>query len=104
MEDDRGDRFPFDFEPNRIPFGSNRKVYCHHDHIPFNMKGNRNIVFSVYYIYILMYMYSPLRCVVSKYISFELNKANGIMCKRNSFKGAIKNVPVLWSLQYFRSG
>ena len=22
--------------------------YCHHDHIPFNFKGNENIVFSVY--------------------------------------------------------
>ena len=26
----------------------NRKENCHHDHIPFNLKGNRNIVFSVY--------------------------------------------------------
>ena len=25
-----------------------RKEYCHHDHIPFNLKGNGNIVFSVY--------------------------------------------------------
>ena len=25
MEYDRGDRFPFDFEPNGIPFGSNSK-------------------------------------------------------------------------------
>ena len=45
---DRGDGFPFDFEPNGIPFGSeNRKENCHHDHIPFNVKGNGNIVFSV---------------------------------------------------------
>ena len=36
-----GDSFPFDFEPNGIPFGSeNRKENCHHDHIPFNFKGN----------------------------------------------------------------
>ena len=27
----------------------NRKEKCHHDHIPFNLKGNGNIVFSVYY-------------------------------------------------------
>ena len=25
----------------------NRKENCHHDHIPFNVKGNGNIVFSV---------------------------------------------------------
>ena len=59
---DRGDSIPFDFEPNGIPFGSkskgkgnqmefhlvqNRKENCHHDHIPFNVKGIGNIVFSV---------------------------------------------------------
>ena len=45
---DRGDRFHFDFEPNGIPFGSeNRKENCLHDHIPFDLKGNENIVFSV---------------------------------------------------------
>ena len=45
---DRGDSFPFDFEPNGIPLGSeNRKENCHHDHIPFNGKVNGNIVFSV---------------------------------------------------------
>ena len=34
------------FEPNgnSIWFKS-----CHHDHIPFNVKGNGNIVFSVYH-------------------------------------------------------
>ena len=26
----------------------NRKENCHHDHIPFNVKGNGNTVFSVY--------------------------------------------------------
>ena len=26
----------------------NPKEYCHHDHIPFHVKGNGNIVFSVY--------------------------------------------------------
>ena len=44
---DRGDSFPFDFGPNRIPFGSeNRKENCQ-DHIPFDVKGNGNIVFAV---------------------------------------------------------
>ena len=45
---DCGDSCPFDFEPNGIPFGSNREENCHHDHIPFNLKGIGNIVFSVY--------------------------------------------------------
>ena len=41
---DRGDSFPVDFEPNGITFGSrNRKENCHPDHIPFNLKRNRNI-------------------------------------------------------------
>ena len=45
---ERGDSFPFDSEPNGNPFGSeNRKENCSHDHIPFNLKGNGNIVFSV---------------------------------------------------------
>ena len=44
---DRDDSFPFEFELNGIPFGSkNRKEKCHH--IAFNVKGNGNIVFSVY--------------------------------------------------------
>ena len=37
---DHGDSFIFDLVQNR-------KENCHHDHIPFNVKGNRNIVFSV---------------------------------------------------------
>ena len=46
---DRGDSFPFDFEPNGILFGSeNWKENCHHEHIPFNVKGIGSIVFSVY--------------------------------------------------------
>ena len=37
------------FEPNGIPFGSeNRKENCNYDHIPFNVKGNGNRVFSVW--------------------------------------------------------
>ena len=46
---DCGKSFSFDFEPNGIPFGSeNRKENCHHNHIPFNVTGNENIVFSVH--------------------------------------------------------
>ena len=48
MRYDCGDSFPFDFEPNKIPFGSeNRKENYHHDHIPFNVKGIGMRVFSV---------------------------------------------------------
>ena len=34
---------------NRMEFYlvQNRKEYCHHDHIPFNVKENGSIVFSV---------------------------------------------------------
>ena len=45
---DHGDSFPFDFESNGITFSSESKENCHHDHIPFTVKGNGNIVFSVY--------------------------------------------------------
>ena len=41
---DRGYSIPFDFKPN---CGDSIKEYCHHDHIPFNLKGNMNLVFSV---------------------------------------------------------
>ena len=41
--------FHFDFL-NQMEFHlvQNRKENCHHDHIPINVKGNGNIVFSVY--------------------------------------------------------
>ena len=46
---DRGDSFPFNFEQNWIPFGpENRNENCHHYRIPFNVKGNGNIVSSVH--------------------------------------------------------
>ena len=44
---DRGDSFPFVFEPNEITFQI-RKENCHHDHIPFNLLAKGNIVFSAY--------------------------------------------------------
>ena len=44
---DRGDSFPFDFKSNGVPLVQNRKENCHHDHIPLNLKGIGNIVFSV---------------------------------------------------------
>ena len=46
---DRGDSFPFDFlDQMEFHLVQNRKEICHHDHIPFNVKGNRNVVLSVY--------------------------------------------------------
>ena len=46
---DHGDSFPFDFL-NQMEFHlvQNGKENCHHDHIPFNVKGTGNTVFSVY--------------------------------------------------------
>ena len=42
------DSFPFDFEPNGIPFvPENLKENCHNDKIPFNLKGNGILVFSM---------------------------------------------------------
>ena len=36
-----------DFEPKGNQFGSeNWKENCHHEHIPFDLKGNANTVFS----------------------------------------------------------
>ena len=46
---DRGDSFPFEFfKQMDFHLVQNRKENLRHDHIPFNVKGNMNIVFSVY--------------------------------------------------------
>ena len=45
---DRGDSFIFNFKPNGIHLVQNRKENCHHNYIPFIVKGNGKIVFSVY--------------------------------------------------------
>ena len=55
---DRGDSFPFNFEPNGNPFGSKSKGKLSPrsvDHIPFNVKGKGNKVSSVC-IYMCIYM------------------------------------------------
>ena len=45
---DRGDSFPFDFlNQMGIHLVQNREKSCHHDHIPFNLKGNGILVLSV---------------------------------------------------------
>ena len=68
---DRGESFSFDFEPNEIPFGpENRKENFHHDHIPFNLKGNGNMVFLVYVIYISCFEYVyPMRKLYFQFLS-----------------------------------
>ena len=52
---DRGDSFSLNFEPNGIHLVQNRKENFHHDHIPFNVKGNGNIVFSVHNKFLSVY-------------------------------------------------
>ena len=44
---DRGDSFPFDYEPNGIPISLKSKENCLRDHIPLNVKGNGNSFLSV---------------------------------------------------------
>ena len=44
---DRGDSFPFNLNQIDFHLVQNRKENCLHDHIPLNVEGNRNIVFSV---------------------------------------------------------
>ena len=43
---DRGDSFPFDLNQMEFHLVQNRNENCHHDHIPFNVKGKGNIVCS----------------------------------------------------------
>ena len=52
--------FPFILEKKNLTqmefhLVQNRKENCHHDHIPFNVKGNGNIAFSVYCAHISRY-------------------------------------------------
>jgi len=44
---DLGNRFPFNLNQMEFHLVQNLKENCHHDHIPFNVKGKGNIVFSV---------------------------------------------------------
>ena len=45
---DRGDTIISILNQMEFRLVQNRKKNSHHDHIPFNVKGNGNIVFSVY--------------------------------------------------------
>ena len=70
---DRGDSFPFDFEPNGIPFVLKSEENCHHDYIPFNVKENAKYLgFSVQRIgFQILYdqegVCVPLICTLSEY-------------------------------------
>ena len=44
----------------------NRKENCYHDHIPFNVKGNGNIVFSVYVFFLLLYLRATQKATAIK--------------------------------------
>ena len=102
---DRGDSFPFDFEPNEIPFGSeNRKENCHHEIIPFNVKRNGNIVFSVC-IYLVVSMADSIKYYVQFNYSVEFNlTTNGsVALKVLFFYGmwCVKSVLHFWNMLYF---
>ena len=58
MGNDRGDNFPFDFETNGVPFEPNENFP--HDHIPFNLKGNGNIVLLMV-LFFLFIQYAVLK-------------------------------------------
>ena len=45
---DRGDSFLLILNRMELHFVQNRKENCHHDHIPFNTKGNGHSFLSVY--------------------------------------------------------
>ena len=75
---DRGDSFPFDFEPNAIPFGSeNGKENCHHDQCyvittwsPFEGENigcfiaNRYYDINKHYDYVLL----PINIMISRFL------------------------------------
>ena len=41
-----------------------RKENCHHDHIPINLKGNGNIIFSVKYLQLNKGNLRPLKLLI----------------------------------------
>ena len=80
----------------------NRKENCHHDHIPFNLKGNGNIVFSVnisslhwtfmqpgiklHYKVTFSVVFISVLNIVVKFVYFVLNKADSSLpIGQNSF-------------------
>ena len=46
-EYDRSDSFPFDYEPNGIPFGSRSKGKLSVQSFPFQFERKKNLIFSV---------------------------------------------------------
>ena len=82
---DRGGSFHLNFEPNGVPFGSeNRKENCHHGHIPFNAKGNGNIVFSMHCqpsIHNWLALKSHMKSVLSVYKQIDGKQTNKVHIK-----------------------
>ena len=88
---DRGDSFPSDFQPNGIPFGlENRKETRHHDHIPFNLTGTGNTVFS-----------DSRRCRPSYWAMFDYSRQVQLLKRRPSGGVEVKAVP--YARQAFHS-
>ena len=50
MEYDRGKSFPFDFEPNEIPFGPKLKYKLLRRSYTVQSKGKKNLFFQAYVI------------------------------------------------------
>ena len=75
-----GDSFPFDFEPNGIQFGSKLKGNCNYDHIPFNVKGTGNIVFSVYSYSIVVAKQCKVYDFASILVTATITSANRVSC------------------------
>ena len=69
-----GHSFSFDFKPNGIHLVQNRKENCHHVHIPFDMKGKGNIVFSVHS--------SPSKCTIKTSELIRLQMTISKDCRR----------------------
>ena len=72
-----GSGFPSTLNQIEFHLVLNRKENCHHDHIPFDVKRNRNIVFSVYRTNFTNLQFGRLdslqNCVVFRAVSHILN-------------------------------
>ena len=65
---DRGDSFLSILNQIKFHLVSNRKENCHHDHIPFSLKGIGNRVFSVFILDIIRAIRDSIRFNPIKYL------------------------------------
>ena len=63
------------FEPNGISIWFKN---CHHDHFPFTVKGNRNIVFSVYACQLVKCEHTHDKCI-SKVHAYRITSLNVLL-------------------------